>query len=58
MARTREKMEQAASKPPFQTDQRKLKPAEVLNLSSSSLLKRRNQCLKQMVARSAAKRAY
>jgi hypothetical protein len=50
MASTREKTEQSASEPPFRSDRRKLKAAEVLNLlMSSSFLNRRNQCLNQMV---------
>ena len=36
MASKREKIEQAASEPPFRADRRKLKAAEVLNLLISS----------------------
>jgi hypothetical protein len=44
---------------PLGADRPKRKAAEVLNLlMSSSFLKRRNQCLNQMGAPSAVKRAY
>ena len=59
MASKHEEMEQAPSKLPLGADRRKLSAAEVLNLlMSSSFLKRRNQCLNQMGAPSAVKRAY